>query len=246
MQRGKFLPSNIECYVQSAKTFIKRNNKYVQIAVTIIAIIAALLFFVMNGEKSPKVDNDKAPSISSLKESQSKKPSITNKSSKSKISSKDKSQNKLGKDSEAGEILIVDISGEINKPGVYKIRPGTRIYELIEQAGGLSENANTDVINRASMVSDGQKIVIPSKITGGQGSQATDNTDISSNVSGLVNINQADQNQLESIAGIGPSMAKRIIEYRSSNGYFGSIDELMNVKGIGTKKFDKIKAYVTI
>ena len=237
MQRGKLVPSNIECYVQSAKTFIKRNNKYVQIAVTIIAIIAALLFFVMNGEKSPKVDNDKAPSISSLKESQSKKP---------KISSKDKSQNKLGKDSEAGEILIVDISGEINKPGVYKIRPGTRIYELIEQAGGLSENANTDVINRASMVSDGQKIVIPSKITGGQGSQATDNTDISSNVSGLVNINQADQNQLESIAGIGPSMAKRIIEYRSSNGYFGSIDELMNVKGIGTKKFDKIKAYVTI
>lgn len=236
------MPSNIECYVQSAKAFVKRNNKYVQIAVTIIAIIAALLFFVMNGEKSPKVDNDKAPSISSLKESQSKKTSITDKSSKSKMSSKDKSQNKLGKDSEAGEILIVDISGEINKPGVYKIRPGTRIYELIEQAGGLSENANTDVINRASMVSDGQKIVIPSK----KGSQATDNTDISSNVSGLVNINQADQNQLESIAGIGPSMAKRIIEYRSSNGYFGSIDELMNVKGIGTKKFDKIKAYVTI
>ena len=85
------MPSNIECYVQSAKTFIKRNNKYVQIAVTIIAIIAALLFFVMNGEKSAKVDNDKAPSISRLKESQSKKRSITNKSSKSKISSKDKS-----------------------------------------------------------------------------------------------------------------------------------------------------------
>ena len=60
------MPSNIECYVQSAKAFVKRNNKYVQIAVTIIAIIAALLFFVMNGEKSPKVDNDKAPSISSL------------------------------------------------------------------------------------------------------------------------------------------------------------------------------------
>ena len=240
------MPSNIECYVQSAKAFIKRNNKYVQIAVTIIAIIAALLFFVLNGEKSPKVNNDKAPSISSLKESQSKKTSITDKSSKSKMSSKDKSKNKLGKDSETGEILIVDISGEINKPGVYKIRPGTRVFELIDQAGGLSENANADVINRASIVSDGQKIVIPSKITGEQGHQAIDNPDISSNVSGLVNINQADQNQLESIAGIGPAMAKRIIEYRRSNGYFGSIDELMNVKGIGTKKFDKIKDYVTI
>ena len=245
MQRGKLGLSNIEYYVQSAKTFIKKNNKYVQIAVTIIAIIAALLFFVLNGEKSPNQNYKHAPSTSSLKET--KEDSTTSdKHSRSRKRSKNNSKAKSKKEAEPDELIIADISGEINKPGVYKIRPGTRVFELIDQAGGLSENANADVINRASIVSDGQKIVIPSKITGEQGHQAIDNPDISSNISGLVNINQADQNQLESIAGIGPAMAKRIIEYRRSNGYFGSIDELMNVKGIGTKKFDKIKAYVTI
>lgn len=245
MQRGKLRLSSIECYVQSAKSIVKRNSKYVQIAVTIIAIIAALLFFVFNGEKSSNMDKKQAPSISSLKEPRSKDASKSI-NTKSKTVAKNKSKNKARKSSEYDELIIVDISGEINKPGVYKLRPGTRVYELIEQAGGLSEMANADVINRASTVSDGQKIVIPSKATIGQDMNQSGDADCSSNASGLVNINQADQKQLESIAGIGPSMAKRIIEYRNSNGFFGSIDELMNVKGIGAKKFDKIKTYVTI
>ena len=245
MQRGKLRLSSIECYIQSAKSIVKKNSKYIQIAVTIIAIIAALLFFVFNGEKSSNMDKKQAPSISSLKEPHSKD---TSKSinTKSKTVAKNKSKNKARKSSEYDEHIIVDISGEINKPGVYKLRPGTRVYELIEQAGGLSEMANADVINRASTVSDGQKIVIPSKASTGQDMKQSGDADCSSNASGLVNINQADQKQLESIAGIGPSMAKRIIEYRNSNGFFGSIDELMNVKGIGAKKFDKIKTYVTI
>ncbi len=246
MQRGKLRLSSIECYVQSAKSIVKRNSKYVQIAVTIIAIIAALLFFVFNGEKSSNMDKKQAPSISSLKEPHSSKDASKSINTKSKTVTKNKSKNKARKSSDYDELIIVDISGEINKPGVYKLRPGTRVYELIEQAGGLSEMANADVINRASTVSDGQKIVIPSKASTGQDIKQSGDADCSSNASGLVNINQADQKQLESIAGIGPSMAKRIIEYRNSNGFFGSIDELMNVKGIGAKKFDKIKTYVTI
>ena len=94
MQRGKLRLSSIECYVQSAKSIVKKNSKYVQIAVTIIAIIAALLFFVFNGEKSSNMDKKQAPSISSLKEPHSSKDASKSINTKSKTVAKNKSKNK--------------------------------------------------------------------------------------------------------------------------------------------------------
>ncbi len=158
--------------------------------------------------------------------------------------------------------IYVDIGGEVNTPGVYEVVSGTRLFEVIEQAGGLTENANIDVINQAEAVYDGQKILIASyeETENGQGSTSstqgtsaasgneTTNSNTSSSVtqSDKVNLNTADSAMLQTIPGIGPSKAERIIEYRTSNGRFNSIEDIKNVSGIGNKTYESIKDYLVV
>lgn len=234
MIKGKL--KQLVYYGKHYKLFLQKHSKYIQTAVIIFMILAALMFFVLNGEKSPdnKTHNSET-SISSLKQKENKAEAASKK--------KNKKTNKVIECK-----LTVDISGEIAKPGVYQVNKGTRIYQLIEQAGGLSQEANIDIINRAAPVQDGQKIVIPSKqnIPTQQNNSSETNYEMENAGKPLVNINQASKEELENISGIGPAMAKRIIEHRRQSGNFASIDEIKKVKGIGEKKFDKIKAYITI
>lgn len=136
-----------------------------------------------------------------------------------------------------GVDAYVDISGEINEPGIYKVDEDTRLFELIDKAGGLTANANLDAINQAEYVEDGQKIIIPAK------SISNTATGIDSN--GLININTASQVELMELSGVGEAIATRIIEYRSNN-TFKTIDDIKNVKGIGDATFEKIKDKITI
>lgn len=150
-------------------------------------------------------------------------------------------------------IIYVDIGGEVNVPGVYEVSEGTRLFQVIEKAGGLTEDADIDVINRAEAVYDGQKILIASYEESEKRSKSqalTEPSEQSGSSSAAdevrVNINTADSVTLQTIPGIGPSKAERIIEYRNTQGRFQSIDDIKNISGIGDKTFESIKKYITV
>jgi competence protein ComEA len=144
----------------------------------------------------------------------------------------------------------VDIGGQVINPGVYQVDQGTRLYELIDMAGGLTENADTDSINRASFVEDGEKILIPAKVsstgasaeTASSSGEGTASAGISNG--GLVNINLANKEELKTLNGIGDVTAEKIIEYRKSN-RFKKKEDIKSVKGIGDAIYEKIKDNIT-
>ena len=157
-----------------------------------------------------------------------------------------------GSDSESmTSMLCVDIGGQVANPGVYQVSEGTRLYQLIELAGGLTENADTDSINRASYVEDGEKIVIPARVSAtdesaGEGASSSDDVSLSAGKSadGLININIASKEDLMTLNGIGDVTADKIIEYRQSN-RFKKKEDIKSVKGIGDGIYEKIKDNIT-
>lgn len=155
---------------------------------------------------------------------------------------------------EANSEIYVDIGGCVYNPGVYKVKQGTRLFEVIEKAGGLTEKADTNNINRAEAVYDGQKILIYA--TESSFDQETDNAltnenptsdgYITSGNNGKININTANFDKLQEIPGVGPSTAQKIIDYRQNVGRFTNIEDIKNVSGIGDKTFANMKEYITV
>lgn len=143
--------------------------------------------------------------------------------------------------------VYVDVDGAVVRPGVYRLKDGARVSQAIDAAGGLTTEADVTGLNRASKVTDGQKIYVPTvgeqqaaaAVDGAESGSAT--TSGAGSSSGLVNINTASAAELQTLSGIGPSMAQSIIDERSKNGPFASVDDLMRVSGIGEKKLAKIK-----
>lgn len=139
--------------------------------------------------------------------------------------------------------IVFDIEGEVMNPGVYKIDRGSRIADALVMAGGLGVNADRDWVgknlNKAEAVTDGMKIYIPA-VNGQEpavvlGSQTK-----------TVSINTATAEELDTLPGIGPAMAGRIIDYRTQNGGFKSVEELKMVSGIGDKLYAKIESLVEL
>lgn len=142
--------------------------------------------------------------------------------------------------SNGGEV-IVDIAGEVVKPDVYVLPNGSRLYEAIEMAGGLTEAADTRNTNLAECIIDGTKIYIPTE------KEAEEEIKKSFELKcGLININSADSSELQKLTGVGPSTAEKIITYRNEYGRFKSIEELKNVNGIGDKTFAKLKNLIVV
>ena len=152
----------------------------------------------------------------------------------------------------AASEVYVDVGGAVVTPGVYRLREGARVAQAIDAAGGLTPEADVAGLNRASKVTDGQKIHVPT--VGEQQASIAEagvdgGTSASSGVSGatgLVNINTASAAELQTLSGIGPSMAQSIIDERTKNGAFASVDDLMRVSGIGEKKLAKIKDCICV
>ena len=142
------------------------------------------------------------------------------------------------------QVIFVDLGGAVVSPGVYQVAPETRLYQVIEMAGGLCEDADTDSVNQASFVEDGQKIVIPLKGATGSGTPVSGVSTQGITADGLVNINTASLDELKTLDGIGDVMAQKIIDYRSSNA-FVKIEDIMSVSGIGSGIFKKIKDRIT-
>lgn len=140
--------------------------------------------------------------------------------------------------------ILVEIKGEVKKPDVYEIAEGSIIRDLINIAGGLTEEANIEGINRAEKLKDNQLIVIPDKNSANNGAVISNTVGTSSE--GIININSASLSDLQKINGVGEVKAQSIIDYREKNGGFKSIEDIKNVEGIGDKTFEKIKDKISI
>lgn len=179
----------------------------------------------------------------------------------------------LEKQEEKQEIKIkVEIKGAINNPGVYELEDNSRVVDLINVAGGLTENADTSLINLSKKLTDEMVVIIytreeienynnskikteyvyievpscPDKVNEACIEEYQEEINNNEETNKLININTASINELTTLSGIGESKAKLIIEYREQNGNFKEINEITNVKGIGESLLEKIKDSITI
>ena len=171
--------------------------------------------------------------------------------------------------------FYIDIKGQVNNPGVYKLKENSRIIDVINEAGGLTDNADTSIINLSKKIKDEMFIIIYSKEEIEKYKQDTistkkineklnkeilvidENNDANINdynekqqekndENTIININTANKEEFLLLNGIGEGKADAIISYRDENGYFNSIDEIKNVSGIGEALFEKIKDNITV
>lgn len=179
---------------------------------------------------------------------------------------KNKETNKTDKNK-----IVIYIIGEVKQEGVYELDENSRISDAIEKAGGTKENADLSQINLAYKIEDGMRIYIPKKgelvqdkekiedktqeVVTGKSTDITNTTSVNTNLSTnkkiktdieKINLNKATQTELETLPGIGPSTAEKIIAYRKENGNFKNIEDIMNVNGIGESKYNKIKDLVSV
>lgn len=137
--------------------------------------------------------------------------------------------------------IFVDVTGAVNKPGVYSLTGKSRVIDAIKAAGDSAPGADLSTINLARIVNDGEQIYVDSTVINSAGVRVSKTVH-----TGPININRATAHQLDALDGIGPVIAQRIVDYRKVNGSFVSIDDLQKVSGIGAAKFAQIKAKVRI
>ena len=137
--------------------------------------------------------------------------------------------------------IFVDVTGAVNNPGVYTLTGRSRVIDAIKAAGDSAPGADLSTINLARVLNDGEQIYVDSTVINSSGQRVSKKVS-----SGPININRATLRQLDTLDGIGPVIAGRIIEYRKKNGSFLTIDDLQKVSGIGAAKFAQIKSKVRI
>lgn len=138
------------------------------------------------------------------------------------------------------ELITVHLAGAVVNPGVYHLPTGSRVYELLDLAGGFSDEADRDFLNQARPLMDGEQIFVL---------KHEENATVSSSAAGSsakININSASAAELTSLPGIGEVRASQIIAHRDKHGLFTDIKELMDVSGIGEKTFENIAELITI
>ena len=142
--------------------------------------------------------------------------------------------------------IQVYITGAVKQPGVYSLTPGSRVQDGIDLAGGSLPGANLESINLAAFLKDGDRIFVPEINESGVPGDSRSPGNVLPGIQTLIDINTASQAELESLPDIGPATALDIITYREQNGPFKTIEEIENVKGIGPKTFESIKAFITV
>ena len=153
--------------------------------------------------------------------------------------------------------IFVHIAGCVQKEGMLELSSNSRIADAIEKAGGLTQEADLSDINLAYLLEDGMKIYIPNQNERQENNEKTENTAKTENTPSMqiqdtstkqdvININTATQEELDTLPGIGPATATKIIEYRKEKGKFKQKEEIKEVSGIGEAKYEKIKEYISI
>lgn len=195
----------------------KLNKKQAIVVITIIMIIGVIIYYIyINNDSKNMIQNEGFL--------------IEN--------------NEIQNTDRTEENIFVHISGAVNNEGVIELENNSRIKDAIENAGGLKENADISNINLASILEDGVKIYIP---TIEENEEEVNNAKNECNYNdNYININTATQTELESLPGIGPSTALKIINYRKENGKFSNIEDIKKVSGIGESKFNSIKDLIKV
>ena len=222
-----------------------KQKKTIFIILIILAVVTYYYFYI---KENSTVENNQNLEINNSQENE-------------------KSQSEKEK---TNEKIIVHVSGAVNNEGIVELETNSRIANAIEKAGGVKENADMTNINLAYPLEDGMKIYIPTieetqnknsndnKIiencvtssSGGINTKEDSNLEQNNNTSSItnkkVNINTASTEELDTLPGIGPSIASKIVEYREQNGKFNSIEEIKEVSGIGDAKYENIKDLISI
>ena len=205
------------------------DNKQKKIVIIVgIIIIIGILYFIYNGidkKSTDQIDNNMLSIENNTKENE-----------------------------ESKELVIVHITGAVKTPGIVKLPEGARIEDDIDKAGGLTEDADISDINLAYVLEDGIKIKIPTiseekneEIIINSSGEGIVEKEISNNSENkIININKANETDLQTLPGIGASLAGRIVEYRNSNGKFNEIEDIKNVSGIGDSKYENIKNLICV
>lgn len=237
----------------------------------IIAIITILVITIIYGiwkenRGKIKIENiNEQAEITDIEDNEKTK-NLHNTTMENNENIKNKETNKTDKNK-----IVIYIIGEVKQEGVYELDEDSRISDAIEKAGGTKENADLSQINLAYKIEDGMRIYIPKKgelvqdkekieyktqeIVTGKSTDITNTTSVNTNLSTnkkskrdieKINLNKATQTELETLPGIGPSTAEKIIAYRKENGNFKNIEDIMNVNGIGESKYSKIRDLINV
>ena len=170
------------------------------------------------------------------------------------LSSEPSQRSGADQDSAVLPTLAVHVSGAVASPGVYELEEGARVRDAVEAAGGFAAEASQESVNLARKVSDGEQIFVltveefeasPSSSSPSSGSSDA-GAQASSGAGGLVNINTAGLEALDSLPGVGPATAQAILDEREANGPFASIEDIQRVSGIGEKKYEKLKGSICV
>ena len=144
-------------------------------------------------------------------------------------------------------MIFVHAAGAVRQPGLHRLPAGSRIADLIEVAGGVDDSIDIDRINLAAPVSDGERVylarrgeAVPAPV------QAPSETGGAASHAGPLDLNTATQQQLEDLPGVGPATAAAILSARSSKGRFSSVEDLLDVRGIGTARLDQLRSLVIV
>jgi competence protein ComEA len=136
--------------------------------------------------------------------------------------------------------LFVNVVGAVRRPGVYRLRDGSRVANAVARAGGVTRNAQLELVNLAARVADGEQIVVPRRGTAGVPGQAGGGAV----ASGPVHLNSATLEELDALPGVGPVTAQKILDYRLAHGAFRSVDELDAIAGIGPARLGTLRDLV--
>ena len=140
--------------------------------------------------------------------------------------------------------IIVDVAGWVRKPGVYEFTAGDRVIDAVNRAGGARRGADLTSLNLAAPLADGTQVVVPKQ--GSTVPVAGGSTGATGGSTALVNVNTATEPELETLPGVGPVTAAAIIDYRTKNGPFAAVDDLIDVSGIGPSTLEQIRPFVTV
>lgn len=142
-----------------------------------------------------------------------------------------------------GPMLVVAVAGRVRHPGLVHVPPGARVADVLDAAGGVLPGTDVAFLNLARKVSDGELVVVG--VTPPPGAGGGSATDPGAGGAGVVNLNTATMDQLQTLPGVGPVLAQRILDYRQAHGGFRSVSELRQVSGIGDARFAQLKDLVT-
>jgi len=142
------------------------------------------------------------------------------------------------------KLVVIDVAGAVRRPGLYRLRSGSRIDDAIAAAGGPTAKAQLDTVNVAAPIADGEQVVVPGRGAAGAVAAAASPPDAGSSPTAPLDLNTATLEQLEALPGIGPVTAQKILDYRQAHGAFHAVTELQGVPGIGPAHMAQLKGLV--